>query len=122
MTTDTTREAVEARAARMEAAAIAYKELARCCGEVCSGGVCAAPACHFGEVMGGLQDGATTLRALLEERERLAKMHTDAFDAAVKAQTERDAARAECERLRSRIMELDRRTLGQMRIGGPADV
>jgi hypothetical protein len=43
---------------------------------------------------------AATLRALLDERDRLARMHATAFDAAVDAQAERDAARAEVERMR----------------------
>jgi hypothetical protein len=85
MSADTTHEAVERLVLRMDASAIAYKERAPCCGELCSAGVCAAPACHFGDVMSGLQNGADTLRALLAER---------------------DAAWAECEMLREAANEL----------------
>ena len=66
---DTTTEAVTLRADMMEVVAAAHKKRAECCGQVCSAGVCAAPACHFGDVMRGLQDGAATLRALAQERD-----------------------------------------------------
>jgi hypothetical protein len=69
--TDTSTKAVERLAQHMESAAPSYKATADCCGETCSAGVCAAPACSFGGIMAGLQDGAATLRALLAERNRL---------------------------------------------------
>jgi predicted nucleic acid-binding Zn-ribbon protein len=50
---------------------------------------------------------AATLRALLDERDRLARMHATAFDAAVDAQAERDAARAECEAHKARADRYD---------------
>ena len=57
----TDREAVERLALRSDATAAAHKATSPCCGE---DDPCVAPACHFGEVMRGLQDGAATLRAL----------------------------------------------------------
>jgi len=62
----TDREAVERLALRSDATAAAHKATSPCCGE---DDPCVAPACHFGEVMRGLQDGAATLRALLAERD-----------------------------------------------------
>jgi len=53
------------------------------------------------------EQAAATLRALLDERDRLARMHATAFDAAVDAQAERDAARAECEAHKARADRYD---------------
>lgn len=107
---DTSAEAVERRAKRMEAAALVYKERAPCCGEGRIGGVCRAPACHFGEVMGGLQGGAATLRALAAERDaavaRAERWDTEAAAARIaipRIEAERDAAQAEIARLREAL-------------------
>ena len=112
---DTSAEAVERRAKRMEAAALVYKERAPCCGEGRIGGVCRAPACHFGEVMGGLQGGAATLRALAAERDaavaRAERWDTEAAAARIaipRIEAERDAAQAEAKRLQEALDEANK--------------
>lgn len=50
---------------------------------------------------------ANLLRALAQERDRLQRMHETAFDAAVKAQAERDAARAQVARLREALRQIE---------------
>lgn len=81
----TDREAVERLALRSDATAAAHKATSPCCGE---DDPCVAPACHFGEVMRGLQDGAATLRAL---RAALDAAEQRAVEAAVLA-TENEGA------------------------------
>ena len=68
---DTSAEAVERLADEVFGVSLAHKARSTCCGECDQSGTCAAPACHFGNVMRALQDSSDTLRTLLAERDEL---------------------------------------------------
>jgi hypothetical protein len=92
--------------ARMTGASTTREDVERLAAAFDRAFICDSP-CRFREKDCTCTDTAATLRALLDERDRLARMHATAFDAAVDAQAERDAARGECEAHKARADRYD---------------